>query len=102
VANTPCAIGYSGLGYNTPEVKMLRVAKNTGDTAYPPAVETTLNKTYPIARPLYMYSLGEPTGHMKQYLDWIRSNTGQKILEDVGYVPLPDSMRTAVQMAGKE
>jgi len=98
VANTPCAIGYSGLGYHTPEVKMLNVSKAAGETSYAPSIETTLNKTYPIARPLFMYSLGEPTGAMQTYLDWIRSNAGQKVLADVGYVPLPDSLQTA----GKE
>lgn len=94
VAHTPCAIGYSGLGYNTPEVKMLSISKSTGETAFPPSVATTLAKTYPIARPLFMYSLGEPTGAMQEYLNWIRSSAGQKVLADVGYVPLPDSLQT--------
>lgn len=98
VAHTPCAIGYSGLGYHTPEVKMLRVSKTIGETSFAPTVETTLAKTYPIARPLFMYSLGEPTGAMQKYLNWIRSNAGQEVLADVGYVPLPDSS----QVAGKE
>jgi phosphate transport system substrate-binding protein len=102
VANTPCAIGYSGLGYNTPHVKILRVAKNTGEPAYAPSVETTLNHTYPIARPLFMYSLGAPTGAMQKYLDWIRSDAGQKVLEEVGYVPLAPAERAAAQAAGKE
>ncbi len=102
VANTPCAIGYSGLGYNTPQVKMLRVAKSAGEPAYAPSVETTLAKTYPIARPLFMYSLGAPTGAMEKYLDWVRSDAGQKILEEVGYVPLPPAERTLAQAAGKE
>jgi len=98
VANTPCAIGYSGLGYHTPAVKMLKISNATGEIAYPPSIETTLNKTYPIARPLFMYSLGEPTGTMRNYLDWIRSHAGQQVLADIGYVPLPDSL----QMNGKE
>ncbi len=94
VAHTACAIGYSGLGYHTPEVKMLSVSKKAGDASFPPTIETTLAKTYPIARPLFMYSLGEPTGVMHDYLNWIRSATGQKVLADVGYVPLPDSLQT--------
>lgn len=98
VAHTSCAIGYSGLGYNTPDVKMLNVSKTNGETSFAPTVETTLAKTYPIARPLFMYALGEPTGAMQDYLNWIRSSAGQKVLVDVGYVPLPDSLQTA----GKE
>ncbi|MDZ7343488.1 MAG: phosphate ABC transporter substrate-binding protein [candidate division KSB1 bacterium] len=102
VAHTPCAIGYSGLGYNTPEVKMLKVSRKTGDTPYPPSVETTLDKTYPIARPLFMYSLGEPTGPMRKYLEWIRSDAGQKVLEEIGYVPLPPAERAATPTADEK
>ncbi len=100
VAHTPCALGYSGLGYNTPEVKMLRVAKSAGETAYPPAVETTLAHTYPIARSLFMYSLGAPTSAIQKYLDWIRADAGQKVLEEIGYVPLPAAERTPAQTPG--
>jgi phosphate transport system substrate-binding protein len=89
VAKTPGAIGYSGMGYATPDVKALRIARKVGDTAYPPTVETTLNHTYPIARPLYMYTLGEPAGPVRKYLDWILSDGGQKIVAEIGYVPLP-------------
>jgi phosphate transport system substrate-binding protein len=91
VANTPQAIGYSGMGYNTPSVKALRISKKTGETAYPPTVETTLNHTYPIARPLFMYTLGEPAGATKQYIDWVLSPAGQKIVVTSGYVPLPQA-----------
>jgi phosphate transport system substrate-binding protein len=89
VTRTPCAIGYSGMGYATEQVKMLKVAKKVGDPAYEPTAETTLNGNYPIARPLLMYSLGEPVGEVKKYLDWIHSDAGQKIVEETGYVPLP-------------
>jgi phosphate transport system substrate-binding protein len=102
VAHTPCAIGYSGMGYATPEVKALRIAKQAGEPAYAPTVENTLNGTYPISRPLYMYSLGAPKEHMKKYLDWIRTDVGQNILEEIGYVPLPENARVAIQMPGKE
>lgn len=89
VANTPSAIGYSGMGYNTPAVKELRVSRKAGEPAYAPSVETTLNHTYPIARPLFMYTLGEPVSAVKKYLDWIASEAGQKIVLRSGYVPVP-------------
>jgi phosphate transport system substrate-binding protein len=89
VANTPSAIGYSGMGYNTPAVKQLRVSQKAGEPAYAPSVETTLNHTYPIARPLFMYTLGDPAGAVKKYLDWVNSDAGQKIVLQSGYVPLP-------------
>ena len=89
VAKTPGAIGYSGMGYATPDVKALRISRKAGEKAYPPTVETTLDHTYPISRPLFMYTLGEPAGAVKQYLDWIHSEAGQKIVTESGYVPLP-------------
>ncbi|MCP5521410.1 MAG: phosphate ABC transporter substrate-binding protein [Verrucomicrobiales bacterium] len=89
ISNTPTAIGYSGMGYATDKVKMLKIARKAGDTAYAPSVENALNKTYPIARPLYLYTLGEPQGHVKAYIDWILGAEGQKIVAESGYVPLP-------------
>ena len=88
IGRTPCAIGYSGMGYATSHVKMLEVATADDAPYYAPNLENVLAKTYPIARPLYMYSLGEPTGEVKAYLDWILSTAGQKIVEKLGFVPL--------------
>jgi phosphate transport system substrate-binding protein len=90
VERTPCAIGYSGMGYATERVKELEIAKKAGEPAYQPTVETVLNGTYPIARPLYMYSLGKPTGAVKTYLEWIYGDVGQKTVKESGYVPLPE------------
>ena len=94
VTATPTAIGYSGMGYATPDVKMLRIKEKADSAAYPPSVENTLNKTYPIARSLQVYTLGDPQGEVKKYIDWLMSNPGQKIVEESGYVPLPASART--------
>ena len=91
IGRTPCAIGYSGMGYATSHVKMLEVATAPGESYYAPNLENVLAKTYPIARPLYMYSLGEPTGEVKEYLDWILSAEGQKIVEKLGFVPLANN-----------
>lgn len=89
VGNTKTAIGYSGMGYATPAVKMLKVASAKGEPAYAPTVDNVLNKTYPLARSLQVYTLGEPTGEVKKYVDWLLSPAGQKIVEENGYVPLP-------------
>lgn len=94
VGSTPTAIGYSGMGYATPRVKMLKVAAKPGDPAYPPTVANTLNKTYPIARSLLVYTLGEPSGEVKKYLDWIHTDAGQKVVEQCGYAPIPSSAHT--------
>ena len=93
VASTPTAIGYSGMGYATPAVKMLKVKKTAADPAYEPNVANTLAKTYPIARSLQVYTLGEPQGAVKTYIDWMMSDAGQKVVEASGYVPLPSEAR---------
>ena len=88
VAKTPCAIGYSGMGYATDQVKMLRVVATEGEAGIAPTVDNAKNGSYPIARPLLIYTLGQPEGKTKVYLDWILSSAGQKIVSDLGYVPL--------------
>jgi phosphate transport system substrate-binding protein len=88
VGKTPGAIGYSGLGYATPAVKILKVSAKKGEPGVVPSNATVLDKTYPIARPMFMYTPGEPTGHVKQYLDWVLGPAGQKVVEETGYVPL--------------
>ena len=89
VGKTPGAIGYSGLGYATPAVKIVKVSKKKGEPSVMPAIPTVLDKSYPIARPLFMYTPGEPSDNAKKYLDWIMSDAGQKVVEKSGYVPLP-------------
>lgn len=88
VANTPGAIGYSGMGYTTGDVKMLKVSRKKGEPGVTPSVENARNNTYPITRPLQIYTLGEPKGAVKEYMDWIDSKEGQQVVLDLGYVPV--------------
>jgi len=88
VAKTPGAIGYSGLGYATPEVKVLKVSTKKGEPGVLPSIATVHDKSYPISRPLFMYTPGTPSPAVKKYLDWTMSEAGQKIVEKTGYVPL--------------
>jgi len=99
VSRTPCAIGYSGMGYATPNVKMLRVARKPGETAFAPNVENTQSGKYPIARPLYMYTRGGPKDSVRKYLGWIQSEAGQAIVRATGYVPIvkETGLRAAVE-----
>src|SRR5688572_622540 len=89
VGKTPNAIGYSGMGYANPSVKMLKVSKKKGEAAVGPSIATTHDKSYPIARPMFFYTAGEPAPHVKAYIDWVLSDAGQKLVETTGYVPLP-------------
>ena len=88
VRQNPNAIGYDGLGYITPDVKTLAVAPQDGGEYVRPSIETVNNAKYPIARPLFMYTSGEPQGEVKTYLDWILGPEGQKIVGQLGFVPL--------------
>jgi phosphate transport system substrate-binding protein len=88
VRDNPNAIGYDGLGYVPKDLKMIAIAKSAGEPFVLPSVETVNDKTYPIARDLYMYTKGEPTGIIKDYLDWILSPEAQKIVLDLGFVPI--------------
>ena len=87
VRQNPNAIGYDGLGYVTPDQKMLAVARDTDGPYVLPSVETVNDGSYPISRPLYMYTAGELTGDGKAYLDWILDK-GQSIVPELGFVPL--------------
>jgi phosphate transport system substrate-binding protein len=88
VLNTPCAIGYSGLAYATHEVKMPCIAVEEDGDCVAPSVATAIDRTYPIARPLFMYTAGQPEGTIKEYLDWILSDEGQCIIQEKGYAPV--------------
>jgi len=88
VSQNPNAIGYDGLGYVTPAVKVLRLAKDPAGPFVAPSKATVFDHTYSISRDLYMYTNGEPTGRLKEYLDWILGPAGQKIVGDLGFIPI--------------
>lgn len=87
VRQNPNAVGYDGLGYVTSDQKVLAVAKNSRSPYVVPSSTTVNDGSYPIARPLYMYTAGAPTGHIRAYLDWILS-VGQTLVSKLGFVPL--------------
>ena len=87
VAQTPGAIGYVGLGYIEPSVKALKISVN--GTLVEPSIKSVLDKSYPISRSLLMITNGQPTGLVKDYIDYILSPDGQKLVAKEGFVPLP-------------
>ncbi len=87
IRQNPNAIGYDGLGYVTPDQKVVAVARDANGPYVLPSVATVNDGSYPISRPLYMYTAGEPTGQVKAYLDWILSE-GQALVPELGFVPL--------------
>jgi phosphate transport system substrate-binding protein len=87
IAQTPGAIGYVGLGFIDPTVKALKI--NVNGTLVEPSVKTVLDKSYPISRSLLMITNGQPTGLVKDYINYILSPDGQKLIAKEGFVPLP-------------
>ncbi len=88
VKKTPCAIGYSGLAYATDHVGTLCIKKEADTPCLSPSVETAVDRSYPIARPLFMYTAGKPSGDIGTYLEWILSDAGQCIILAKGYAPV--------------
>ena len=87
VRQNPNAIGYDGLGYVPDDLKTIAIAKEAGQAYVLPSVATVNDKSYAIARDLYMYTNGEPTGIIKDYLDWILAPQAQEIVVELGFVP---------------
>jgi phosphate transport system substrate-binding protein len=83
VAKNKNAVGYIGLGYMEKTVKALTVGGITGSE------ETTLNGTFPVSRPLYMFTPGWPKGDVLNFINFvIHPEKGQKYVSEAGYVPL--------------
>jgi len=82
VSRTPGAIGYVGLGYMSSGVKALEV------DGVMPSKETVLSTKYPVTRPLFMYTNGQPQGMVKEFLDFVKGSEGQKLAEGEGFVGL--------------
>lgn len=88
VGQTKGAIGYIGLAYETKSVKQIAVSYDQGKTFVAPSIETAKNKTYPISRPLfYMYDKVNAE-KVKAIVDFTMSAEGQKIVEEIGYIPV--------------
>jgi len=87
VRQNPNAIGYDGLGYVTPDQKTLAIARDGNSPSVLPSVESVNDDSYPISRPLFMYTAGQPSGAVKEYMEWILDQ-GQHLVSELGFVPL--------------
>lgn len=81
-------IGYGGIAY-LEGIRALKVKKDDSSPAIAPSLETAQNATYPIARFLYFYTAGQPAGATADFVAWVKGADGQKVIEQVGYYPLP-------------
>lgn len=83
VAGNRYAIGYLGLGYLNPRLKALTIG------GVRPGPATAVDGSYPVARPLFMFTRGEPTGAVKDFLDFVKGPEGRRIAREEGFVPMP-------------
>jgi phosphate transport system substrate-binding protein len=97
IRDNPNAIGYDGLGYVTPDLKVIGVSRRVGEPTIYPSADSVNNNTYPIARDLYMYTNGQPEGAVKDYLDWIFTSEAQEIVAELGFVPVSTREITRVE-----
>jgi phosphate transport system substrate-binding protein len=88
IRQNPNAIGYDGLGYVTEDMKVVAVAIAAEGPFVYPSPDTVNDGTYPIARDLYMYTAGEPTGLLAEYIAWILDDAAQLIVTQLGFVPI--------------
>lgn len=88
LANIKNSIGYDGMAFNSNKVKQVAVSKKTGDPAVMPGADDARSGKYPLARNLYLYTIGQPEGSVKAFIDFALSVDGQKLLSETGYVSL--------------
>jgi len=86
ISQTKGAIGYVGLAYLNSNVKAIHVSYNKGATYVEPSVANAKNATYPIVRPLFYYYEAKSESKVKPFIDFVLSPTGQKIVEEIGFV----------------
>ena len=88
-AGNKASIGYVGIGYvEKNKHKVISVARDVNSPYVEPSVKTILNGTYPIARPLYFYTPNAPAGMVKDFIDFVLSDKGQKIVVEQEFVPV--------------
>ncbi len=96
VSRDPKGIGHGGVAYfmKRPELKILSVKKDDATPAISPVEAGNVNTAairalkYPISRYLFIYTIGEPAGEVKKWVDWMLAQPGQKLVDEVGYVSL--------------
>lgn len=88
VEATPGAIGYVSIGAaERAEIRSGKISRLSLD-GIPASRESVRNRTYPILRPLTVVTRGKPSGHIKEFIDYLLSQQGQSIVKKLDYIPL--------------
>ncbi len=91
VSQDATSIGYAGLGYATevgPDVKIIKVKANANSQAVAPSEATVKDKSYPIARALYLYTKANSSTDVANFINFCLSPEGQAIVKEVGYITI--------------
>lgn len=88
VAGNTQAIGYYGMGYISPKQQPVSIAIDEKKEFVSPTIENVLSGKYPISRPLFLYTNGEPQGLVKKFVDFVLSQEGQEIVLKTDFVPI--------------
>jgi len=88
VAGNDAGIGYYGMGYVSAKQKPISIAKDENSEYEAPTIENVINGKYPISRPLFFYTNGEPQGLVKKFVDFALSKEGQAIVLATDFVPI--------------
>ncbi len=88
IASNPDAIGYYGMGYITKSQKAVSVAVDANSDYVAPEIDNVISGHYPISRPLYLYTKGQPAGKIKKFIDYALSEAGQLIVKENDFVPI--------------
>ena len=88
VTNNENTIGYYGMGYITSKQKTIAVGKSKDGPFIEPTIENVKSNTYPISRPLYFCTNGEPKDAVKDFISFVHSNEGQEIVRKLDFVPV--------------
>jgi len=91
VAQNPGAVGYYGMGYISPREKALAIAKDAASPYVQPTIENVVSQAYPISRPLLMVTRGQPQGLVADFLNFVLSPEGQKIVKEIDFVPVKNN-----------
>lgn len=87
-------IGYVGIGYaqSGAGIKILNLSAGEGPAYSPLDADAVYAGDYPLARYLYLYTDGTPTGAISTWIGWILSEDGQAVVEEIGFYPLSESV----------
>ncbi|MCR4663150.1 MAG: phosphate ABC transporter substrate-binding protein [Endomicrobiaceae bacterium] len=88
IYQNPNAVGYAGIGFMNNQTKAISVSAQNSNEYFYPTIENVMNGKYPISRPLYLYTNGEPKGIVKDFIDYALSEQGQQIVVETNFVPI--------------